>query len=56
MATGVAAVDDLVLRPAHEQAHAIAAGEVGEVELVEATLRRLEVVDAVVRWVVARPR
>jgi amidase len=52
MATGVAAVDDLVLRPAHEQAHAIAAGEVGEVELVEATLRRLEAVDAVVRGVV----
>jgi amidase len=45
-------VDDLVLRPAHEQARAIARGEVGEVELVEATLRRLDVVDAVLRGVV----
>ena len=44
--------DELVLRPAHEQARAIALGSVDEPELLEATLRRLRAVDAVVHAVV----
>jgi amidase len=48
----VMTADDLVLRPAHEQARAIAAGAVDEPTLLQATLRRLRTVDAIVHAVV----
>jgi amidase len=48
----VMTADDLVLRPAREQARAIAAGVVDEPALLQATLRRLRTVDAIVRAVV----
>jgi amidase len=44
--------DELVLRPAVEQVRAVAEGAVDELELLQATLRRLRTVDAVVHAVV----
>jgi amidase len=44
--------DELVLRPAVEQARAVADGAVDETELLEATLRRLRTVDALLHAVV----